>query len=148
MGSLVQAHPEAQARLFRSDIRDSLFWFCPINIAEVRVSRKKRGSRNFGSVEKAWGRFLNEGVFPASTYKDGCKYLRERMQVLAGTDAVHCGGGCSALRGRLQCTAGTDAVHCEDGCSALRGRLQCTASEMGKTGIEIVSCHEMMVIFR
>ena len=117
MGSLVQAHPEAQARLFRSNIRDSLFWFCPINIAEVRVSRKKRGSRNFGSVEKAWGRFLNEGVFPASTYKDGCKYLRERMQVLAGTDAVHCGGGCSALR----------------------GRLQCTASEMNKTGIEIAS---------
>ena len=62
----------------------------------------------------------------ASTYKDGCKYLQEWLQVLAGTDAVHC----------------------EDGCSALRGRLQCTASEMGKTGTEIVSCHEMMVIFR
>ena len=43
MGSLVQAHPEAQARLFRSNIRDSLFWFCPINIAEVLVSRKNIG---------------------------------------------------------------------------------------------------------
>ena len=58
-----------------------------------------------------------KAYFPASTYKDGCKYLRERMQVLTGTDAVHCGNGCSALQ----------------------GRLQCTASEMGKTGVEIAS---------
>ena len=81
MGSLVQAHPEAQARLFRSNIRDSLFWFCPINIAEVRVSRKNIGEENV---------ILNEAVF-------SCKYLQGRLQVLAGTDAVHCGGGCSAL---------------------------------------------------
>ena len=96
MGSLVQAHPEAQARLFRSNIRDSLFWFCPINIAEVLVSRKNIGEEIV---------ILNEGVF-------SCKYLRERMQCTAGTDAVHCGNGCSALRGRMQCTAGAVAVHC------------------------------------
>ena len=82
MGSLVQAHPEAQARLFRSDIRDSLFWFCPINIAEVLVSRKNIGEEIV---------ILNEGVF-------SCKYLQGRLQVLAGTDAVHCEDGCSALR--------------------------------------------------
>ena len=132
MGSLVQAHPEAQARLFRSDIRDSLFWFCPINIAEVRVSRKNIGEEIV---------ILNEGVF-------SCKYLQGRLQVLAGMVASTCGNGCKYLRERMQCTARTDAVHCGGGCSALRGRLQCTASEMGKTGTEIVSCHEMMVIFR
>ena len=69
--------------------------------------------------------YLND-VFPASTCEDGCKYLRGRLQVLAGKvayisvedavhcveDAVHCEDGCSALRGRLQCTAGTVAVHC------------------------------------
>ena len=67
--------------------------------------------------------YLND-VFPARTCEDGCKYLRERLHILAW---------------RMQCTARTDAVHCEDGCSALRGRLQCTASEMDKTGTEIAS---------
>ena len=60
----------------------------------------------------------------ASTCRDDCKYLQERLHVLAW---------------RMQCTARTDAVHCEDGCSALQRRLQCTASEMGKTGTWIVS---------
>ena len=55
--------------------------------------------------------------FPASTCKDGCKYLQGRLHVLAWRDAVHC----------------------VDGSSALRERLQCTASEMGKRGSEIVS---------
>ena len=55
MGSLVQAHPEAQARLFRSNIRDSLFWFCPINIAEVLVSRKNIGEEMMLS-RKTWGK--------------------------------------------------------------------------------------------
>ena len=59
----------------------------------------------------------------ARTCKDGCTYLRERLQVLAG---------------KMQCTARTDAVHCRGGCSALQERLQCTASEMGKTGTEMV----------
>ncbi|MDD6125514.1 MAG: hypothetical protein PUB56_04585, partial [Paraprevotella sp.] len=40
----------------------------------------------------------------ASTYRDGCKYLQERLHVLAW---------------RMQCTARTDAVHCGSGCSAL-----------------------------
>ena len=40
------------------------------------------------------------------------KYLQERLQILVGSDAVHCDGGCSALRGRLQCTAGKVALHC------------------------------------
>ena len=106
MGSLVQAHPEAQARLFRSNIRDSLFWFCPINIAEVLVSRKNIGEEIV---------ILNEGVF-------SCKYLQGRLQVLAGMVASTCGNGCSALRERMQCTARTDAVHCGGGCSALRLR--------------------------
>ena len=60
----------------------------------------------------------------ASTCRDDCKYLQERLHVLAW---------------RMQCTARTDAVHCEDGCSALQRRLQCTASEKGKTGTWIVS---------
>ena len=55
--------------------------------------------------------------FPASTCRGGRKYLRERLQVLA-----------------LE-----DTVHCKDGCSALRERLQCTASETGKRGTEIAS---------
>ena len=77
--------------------------------------------------------------FPASTCKDGCKYLRGWLQVLAGTDARTCRDGCTYLRGGLHVLAWTDAVHCVDGCSALRERLQCTASEMGKRGIEIAS---------
>ena len=56
-------------------------------------------------------------ISDARTCKDGCTYLRERLHVLAGKEAVHC----------------------RDGCSALQGRMQCTASEMGKTGTEIVS---------
>ena len=63
-----------------------------------------------GSVEKHGGRFLNEAYLRRT-------YLRGRLHVLAGKEAVHCGGGCSALR----------------------GRLQCTASEMGITGTEIAS---------
>ena len=113
MGSLVQAHPEAQARLFRSNIRDSLFWFSPINIAEVRVSRKNIGEENV---------ILNEAVF-------SCKYLQGRLQVLAGMVASTCGNGCSALRERMQCTARTDAVHCGGGCSALRLRWVKLASK-------------------
>ena len=58
-----------------------------------------------------------KAISDARTCKDGCKYLREWLQVLARTDAVHCRGGCSALQ----------------------ERLQCTASEMGKTGTEMVS---------
>ena len=65
---------------------------------------------HFGSVEKHGGRFLNEAYLRRT-------YLRGRLHVLAGKEAVHCGGGCSALR----------------------GRLQCTASEMGITGTEIAS---------
>ena len=63
-----------------------------------------------GSVEKHGGRCLNEAYLRRT-------YLRGRLHVLAGKEAVHCGGGCSALR----------------------GRLQCTASEMGITGTEIAS---------
>ena len=63
-----------------------------------------------GSVEKHGGRFLNEA------------YLRRTY-----------------LRGRLHVLAGKEAVHCRDGCSALQGRMQCTASEMGITGTEIAS---------
>ena len=32
------------------------------------------------------------------------KYLQERLQILVGSDAVHCGEGFSALQGRLHCT--------------------------------------------
>ena len=70
-----------------------------------------------------------KAYFPASTCEDGCKYLRGRLQVLAGKvasisveDAVHCEDGCSALQDGLQCTAGRVAVHCRKGCSALRLR--------------------------
>ena len=63
-------------------------------------------------------------ISDARTCKDGCTYLREWLQVLAG---------------KVASTCVEDAVHCEDGCSALQGRLQCTASEMGKTGTEMVS---------
>ena len=58
-----------------------------------------------------------KAYFPASTCGDGCRYLQERLQVLAW---------------RMQCTARTDAVHCRMGCSALQDGLQCTASERGK----------------
>ena len=92
-----------------------------------------------GSVEKQWGRFLNEAYLRRT-------YLQGRTHVLARTDARTCGDGCTYLRGRLhilagrmQCTARTDAVHCGGGCSALQERLQCAASEMGKTGTEIAS---------
>ena len=75
---------------------------------------------------KTWGkRFLHNDVFSP--------------QVLAGTIASTCEDGCKYLRERLQVLALEDTVHCKDGCSALRERLQCTASEMGKTGTEIVS---------
>ena len=78
-----------------------------------------------GSVEKHGGRdSYIMASFSASTCKDGRKYLRERLHVLAW---------------RMQCTARTDAVHCGSGCSALQGRLQCTASETGKRGTEIAS---------
>ena len=60
-----------------------------------------------GSVEKTWGRFLNEAYLRRT-------YLQGRMHVLAGKvanisveDAVHCKDGCSALQRRLQRTAGT-----------------------------------------
>ena len=60
-----------------------------------------------GSVEKTWGRFLNEAYLRRT-------YLQGRMHVLAGKvanisveDAVHCEDGCSALQRRLQRTAGT-----------------------------------------
>ena len=78
-----------------------------------------------GSVEKTWGRFLNEAYLRRT-------YLQGRMHVLAWRVALY-------LRGRMQYTAWRDAVHCVDGCSALRERLQCTASEMGKRGTEIAS---------
>ena len=71
-------------------------------------------------------------LFIANVYDGGCKRLRWRLQTFAGKDANVCGE-------KRQCTERTDAVHCKGGCSALRERLQCTASEMGKTGIEIVS---------
>ena len=54
-----------------------------------------------------------KAISEARTCKDGCKYVRERLQVLVW---------------RMQCTARTDAVHCRGGCSALGERLQCTAS--------------------
>ena len=65
-----------------------------------------------GSVEKTWGRFLNEAYLRRT-------YLQGRMHVLAGKvastsveNAVHCKDGCSALQRRMQCTAGAVAVHC------------------------------------
>ena len=60
-------------------------------------------------------------------------------QVLAGAVASTCKDGCKYLRERLQVLALEDTVHCKDGCSALQGRLQCTASETGKRGTEIAS---------
>ena len=46
-----------------------------------------------------------KAISEARTCKDGCKYVRERLQVLVW---------------RMQCTAMTDAVHCRGSCSALR----------------------------
>ena len=66
-------------------------------------------------------------ISDARTCKDGRTYLRGRLHVLAGKEAVHCKDGCSALQRRMQCTAGAVAVHCGSGCSALRLRW-------GKTG--------------
>ena len=63
--------------------------------------------------------FYIKAPFPASTCEVGCTYLRGRLQILVGSDAVHCDGGCSALRGKLQCTAGKVALHCREGCTAL-----------------------------
>ena len=37
-------------------------------------------------------------ISDARTCKDGRTYLRGRLHVLAGKEAVHCGSGCSALR--------------------------------------------------
>ena len=54
-------------------------------------------------------------ISDARTCKDGCKYLRGRLQLLAVEE-------CSALQVQLQCTAGAVAVHCGSGCSALRLR--------------------------
>ena len=44
------------------------------------LSRKTRGK---GKV------FHKRAPFPASTCEEGCKYVRGRLQVLAGTVAVH-----------------------------------------------------------
>ena len=99
-----------------------------------------------GSVEKTWGRFLNEAYLRRT-------YLQGRMHVLAETVARTCGDGCTYLRGRLHVLAETVALYlrgqmlneafpangCGDGCTYLRERLQCFASERGKTGAEIVS---------
>ena len=63
---------------------------------------------------------LMKASFPASTCKDGCKYLQGRLQVPAGMVASTCRDGCTYLRGGLNCT-------CVDGCSTLRGGMQCTA---------------------
>ena len=63
--------------------------------------------------------FYIKAPFPARTCEDGCKYVHERLHVLAGVEANICGFRCSALRWRLQCTAGKVAVHCREGCTAL-----------------------------
>ena len=81
------------------------------------IPTKFRLSPKKGSVEKSWGRFLNEAYLRRT-------YLQGRMHVLAG---------------KVASTSVENAVHCKDGCSALQEGLQCTASEMGKTGTEIAS---------
>ena len=53
---------------------------------------------NIGSVEKTWGRFLNEAYLRRT-------YLQGRMHVLARMVARTCGKRGSALQGRMQCTA-------------------------------------------
>ena len=63
-----------------------------------------------------------KAYFPVSTCEDGCRYLRGRLQVLAGKVASI----------SVEDAARTDAVHCRMGCSALQEGLQCTASERGK----------------
>ena len=82
-----------------------------------------------GSVEKTWGRFLNEAYLRRT-------YLQGRTHVLARTDARTCGDGCTYLRGQmlnegfsrkrlrewLQCFAGAVANVCGNGCNALRLR--------------------------
>ena len=75
-----------------------------------RVHRTFAFKRILGSVEKAWGRFLNEA------------YLRRTY-----------------LRGRLHVLAGMVARTYGDGCTYLRERLQSFASERGKNGTGIVS---------
>ena len=109
-----------------------------------------------GSVEKTWGRFLNEAYLR-------CTYLQGRMHVLAGAVARTCKDGCTYLqrqmlnegfsRKRLRerfitfasavynvCIRGckrypwrthvfafkVDQIG-PGGCSALQGRMQCTA---------------------
>ena len=69
------------------------------------ASSRFEGEGGEGSVEKHGGRFLNEAYLRRT-------YLRGRLHVLAGKEALHCEDGCSALRERLQCTAGAVAVHC------------------------------------
>ena len=82
-----------------------------------------------GSVEKTWGRFLNEAYLRRT-------YLQGRMHVLAGTDARTCGDGCTYLRGQmlnesfsrkrlrwqLQTFETAVANVCGNGCNALRLR--------------------------
>ena len=47
-----------------------------------------------GSVEKTWGRFLNEAYLRRT-------YLQGRMHVLAETVARTCEDGCTYLRGQM-----------------------------------------------
>ena len=89
-----------------------------------------------GSVEKIWGRFLNEAYLRRT-------YLQGRMHVLAGTVARTCGDGCTYLQGqmlnegfsrkrlreRLQSFAGAVANVCGNGCNALRLRWAKMAPE-------------------
>ena len=72
---------------------------------EIHISLDERMNKELWLSGKTWGRFLNEAYLRRT-------YLRGRLHVLAGKEAVHCKDGCSALRERLQCTAGTVAVHC------------------------------------
>ena len=75
-----------------------------------------------GSVEKTWGRFLNEAcISDARTCKDGCTYLRRRLHVLGG-QMLNEGFSRKRLRERLQCFAGAVANVCGNGCNALRLR--------------------------
>ena len=48
-----------------------------------RVHRTFAFKRILGSVEKAWGRFLNEAYLRRTYLRDGCTYLRERLQSFA-----------------------------------------------------------------
>ena len=69
-----------------------------------------------GSVEKTWGRFLNEAYLRRT-------YLQGRMHVLAETVARTCGDGCTYLRGQML-NESFPANVCGNGCNALQGRLQ------------------------